>query len=205
MKQVNKRVNIKHILTFCIVLFAFIANGQDNNKYEEFIIRDKIYKPGCTWLKFGVGVGYNWYLNETEKNANLAVSFRIKKIFLQTGYHVSSDMFFTQRSYQKLNDLYLATGWRRETIKSNTSVFVGPSFSYGSTFDHYSTFNGVRDKKWYRGFDQFGLFISTEYTFKIYYDLGLGVSAYGSINKYYSVTGLQVHIYFSGAFKGEIK
>jgi hypothetical protein len=204
MKKVNKRFNIKHILPFCIVLFAFVAKGQ-SDKYEEFIIKDKIYKPGCTWLKFGVGMDFDWYQQEAESNANLAVSFRIKNMYWQTGYHVSSDKFFTERSYQKLNDLYLAPGLRRETNKSNASIFIGPSYAYGSTFDHYSTYNGVTDKKWYRRFNQIGLFGSVEYTLKIYYDLGLGLSVYGSINKYYSVTGFQVHIYFSGAFKGAIK
>jgi len=202
-KQVNKRINIRYFLSLCLILLAFIASSQ-NDKYEEFIIKDKIYKPGCTWLKFGIGTGYNWNRQEGESNANLAISFRIKNLYLQTGYHVSSDMFFTQRSYQKLNDLYLAPGWRRETLKSNISVFAGPSFAYGGTFDHYCYTNGIT-LKYYRGFNQIGLFGSAEYTFKIFYDLGFGVSIYGSYNKYYSVTGIQAHFYFSGAFKGAIK
>jgi len=202
-KQVNKRVNIKYFLPLCLVLIAFIASGQ-NEKYEEFIIKDKIYKPGCSWLKFGTGMGLNWSRREVENNANLTFSFRTKNIYWQTGYHVSSDKFFTQRSYQKLNDLYIATGWRKETTKSNISVFAGPSFVYGSTFDHYSISNGFVSK-WYRGFNQFGLFGSIDYTFKIFYDLGLGFSLYGSYNKFYKVTGIQAHFYFSGAFKGAIK
>ena len=172
--------------------------------YEKFIIKEKIYKPGSSWLKFGTGTGFNWSRYKAENNANITVSFRIKNMYLQTGYHVSSDKFFTQRSYQKLNDLYLAPGWRRETRKSNFSIFAGPSLAYGGTFDHYSTSNGVTSK-WYRGFNQIGLFGSVEYTFKIFYDLGFGVSLYGSYNKFYKVTGIQVHFYFSGAYKGAIK
>jgi len=198
------KIDIKNYLLLCFVFFILSASGQ-KERYEEFIIKDKIYKPGSSWLKFGTGMGYSWYREAIEYNTNLAVSVRIKNVYLQTGYHVSSDKFFTQRSYQKLNELYLAPGWRKETLKSNISIFAGPSFAYGGTFDHYSTLNGVITKTWYRGFNQIGLFASAEYTFKIYYDLGFGISVYTSFNKYYNVTGIQAHFYFSGAFKGEIK
>lgn len=202
-KNLKVKTGIKYLLFIVMLFFAFTVKGQDN-KYEEFIIKEKIYKPGCSWLKFGVGVGYNWKHKENEQNLNLAFSFRAKNTYIQAGYHVSSDEFVTKGSGQKLNDIYVALGKRKETLKYNLSIFGGPSFAYGANFDHYSVINGVTSK-WYKGFSDIGLFASAEYTYKLFYDMGLGVSIYSSINKNYFVSGIQLHIYFSGAFKGQIK
>jgi len=197
------KIQVKYLLLFVTLFFVFTANGQ-GDKYEEFIIKDKIYKPGCSWLKFGVGNGYCWNRKVPEMNANLSFSTRIKNTYLQIGYHSSSDKFFTMRSSQRLNDLYLAIGKRKESLKYNLSVFGGPSYAYGGNFDHYSFTNGYT-YKWYKGFTEIGLFASAEFTYKIFYDMGIGISLYSSYNKSYKVSGVQLHIYFSGALKGQIK
>lgn len=197
------KVDIKYLLLFVTLFFMFSAKGQDD-KYEEFIIKDKIYKPGCSWLKFGLGTGYNWKRYDSEQNLILAFSFRAKNVYIQTGYHATSDEFITKGSYQKLNDIYVALGKRKETLKYNISAFIGPSYAYGGNFDHYSIINGTTTK-WYKGFSEIGLFVTAEYTCKIFYDLGIGVSLYSSINKSYFVSGAQLHIYLSGALKGQIK
>jgi hypothetical protein len=97
--------------------------------------------------------------------------------------------------------MYLAAGWRRETQKSNLAVFGGVSRAYGANFHHADSLG----RNYYRGFTAPGFYASVDYTFKIFYDLGLGVSLFESVNRSYNVTGIQLHVYFSGAFKGEIK
>lgn len=176
-----------------------MAIGQ-NDKYEEFIIGDKIYKPGSAWFKLSSGPSYNLNLETIESSSNLSYSFRVKDSYFQLGYHTSSNTFFTLRSYQKLNDLYVSYGIRRETKKTNISAFAGPSFSYGG---HYFDTDPYGRKR-YKGFTQLGLIINAEYTMKIFYDLGLGISAFGSFNRNYRVIGIQVHLYLSGALKGKI-
>ncbi len=197
------------MITYCkivisyLCVFIFFSNyliAQDN-KYEEIIINNKIYKPGSGWLKVGEGYSYNSSLKSNEINTIVSLSFRIKNNYLQIGYHVSSDRFISQYTYQKLNNFYIATGLRKETEKKNISFFVGPSYSYGGyLFDNDSIGN-----KRYRGFSEIGFVAVADYTFKIFYDLGFGLSAYSSVNKNYTVFGIQAHFYFSGAFKGEIK
>lgn len=172
-----------------------------NEKYEEFILGEKIYKPGCGWFKVASGSSYNLKRDAYESNTNLCYSFRIKDSYFQLGYHVSSDVFFTMRSYQKLNDLYISYGWRKETNKSNISVFAGPSFAYGG---YYFDTDSINNKR-YKGFSQVGIIANAEYTKKIYYDLGIGISLFGSYNKNYKVVGIMLHVYFSGAYKGQIK
>lgn len=197
------------MITSCKILFLFVclftffssALVAQDNKYEEIIINNKIYKPGSSWLKIGEGIGYNSSLKSNELNTLISISFRIRNTYLQIGYHLSSDKFISQYTYQKLNNLYVATGWRKETEKYNLSLFAGPSYSYGG----YWFDNDSIGEKRYKGFSEVGFIAVADYTFKIFYDLGFGLSLYGSINKNYTVFGVQAHFYFSGAFKGEIK
>jgi hypothetical protein len=193
-------IRIVNLIIFIIfILLSYSLKGQEN-KYEEFIIGDKIYKPGCGWIKVGLGSSYNIKLKTNEKNINLSYSFRVKDSYFQLGYHASSDVFFTLRSYQKLTDLYGAMGLRKESKKYNISAFAGPSYAYGGYYFDADSLG----KKRYKGFTDLGIVVNAEYTRKIYYDLGLGLSLFGSFNKSYSVIGIQVHIYFSGAFRGQI-
>ena len=193
----------KNFILIIFVFSALFSIGQ-NEKYEEFIIKDKIYKPGSSWLKIGEGYSYHSALGAFEFSTVISYSIRIKNNYIQCGYHVSSEKFFTKHVYQKLNDFYLAGGWRKETQKANISAFIGPSYAYGATFHHVVDTGGVYNK-YYKGFSEIGFYGSLDYTVKIFYDLGFGISLYGSVNRDYNVIGLQAHFYFSGAFKGEIK
>jgi hypothetical protein len=193
---------VKNILFVVIVIHAnfLICQAQDD-KYEEFIMGNKIYKPGCGWFKIGFGKSYNFKLNTIETNSNLCYSFRIKKYSFQLGYHVSSDQFITARTLQRLNDLYFSTGLRKESEKSNISIFTGPSYAYGAHYLHTDSMG----EKYYRGFTRIGWIINIEYTRKIFYDLGLGLSMFASINNRYQVSGLMLHLYLSNAYRGQIE
>lgn len=195
----------KYILILIIaILCSNLTNAQQDSTNEEFIIGNKIYKGGSNWLKISQGVGYHFWLGQLEYNTTLAYSFRIKKLYFQLGYHVTSDEFFTKPSLQKLNDIYLCIGKRKEQKKYNLAYFGGLSYAYGATLDHREWNNGVISN-WYRGFAKPGLFGTIDYTYKLTYDMGIGLSLYGSINQYYNVLGLQLHFYLSGAYKGQIK
>lgn len=195
----------KYIL---ITIFTFIIvniiSAQNDTIFEEFIIGNKIYKRGSNWLKISEGIGYHFSLQQVEYNTTIAYSFRIKKFYFQLGYHVSSDVFFTKPSLQKLNDIYICSGIRKEHRKADFASFVGISYAYGATFDHSEWKNGTTSN-WYRGFACPGLFITIDYTYKFTYDMGIGISTYGSINQQYNVVGLQLYFYISGAYRGQIK
>ncbi len=190
------------LFTLLLLQKTFISFAQENN--EEFIIGNKIYKSGSNWFKIAQGVGFHIYLNEFEYNTTFAYTIRIKKIYTQFGYHVSSDVFLTKATLQRLNDLYLTIGLRKEKRFLNIAAFGGFSYAYGGTLDHTEWKDG-KLTKWYRGFTQPGLFGTIDFSFKPLYDVGFGLSLYGSINKYYNVLGVQLHFYLSGAYKGIIE
>ena len=81
------------------------------------------------------------------------------------------------------------------------AFFIGPSLAYGSKFYQYDP---IDDENEYIGFTKLGLYANFDYTYKISYDLGVGVSIYNSYNSEYHIYGFQIHVYFSGAFRKEI-
>lgn len=199
-------MKFKHVFfilfTFLFLSISYYSLAQEKN--EEFIIGNKIYKTGSNWFKIAQGVGYHVWLNQFEYNTTFAYSIRIKNIYTQIGYHVSSDVFLTKPTLQRLNDIYLTLGLRKEKRYYNLAAFGGLCYAYGGTLDHTEWKDG-KLTKWYRGFSQPGLFGTIDFSFKPIYDVGIGLSLYGSINKYYNVAGIQLHFYLSGAYKGIIE
>lgn len=192
---------IRILYILCLLLVPIIAYTQND---EEFIIGNRIYKANSNWFKISQGMSYHFMLGEKEYNTTLAYSFRIKNKWFRAGYHVSSDKFFIKPSMQRLNDLFFLYGIRKEANKFNISTFAGLTFAYGGTFHHAEWSNGTLTK-WYVGFNQIGLFGTVDFTFKPTYDLGIGLSLFGSVNKKYNVVGIQLHIFLSGAYKGKIE
>ncbi len=188
------------VLIFCVAI-ASIAQNNDN----EFIIGNKIFKPNTNWFKLGQGISYHFSLKQIELNTTLAYSFKLKKQWFQAGYHVSSDRFFIKPSMQRLNDVFVAYGLRKETMHWNIAAFAGLSFAYGGTYHHSEWGIDGSETKWYKGFNQLGVFGTIDITFKPVYDMGIGISIFGSYNKRYEVAGILVHLYLSGGYKGKIE
>ena len=194
MKNFNKILNI----FVCILSLSLNSYAQEEDK--EFVIDSTIFKKGSNWISISAGTGYNYGLKTQETNADVSLQLQIKKVCLQTGYHISSDEFFLNRSLQKLNDFHLGVGVRSENTLTNFAVFGGPSYSFGSSYDGYNS----DSIKTYKGFGTLGFYSDVQFTYKLFYDVGLGISLYSSLSKNYQVIGVQVHLYFSGAYKGRI-
>lgn len=186
-------------ILFCI-FFATNLLAQDSEIFEH---NRNVFKTEDRWLTFGVGGTLNTELQEREINIDLAFHQRIWKLYFQTGYHRNSDEFVYNFNMQKsnsvrvMNDLYLGTGLRISRLYSNVTFFVGPSYSYGSklySVDSLGNDTGII-------YDALGLYTNFNFTYKLAYDLGIGVTLYDSYNKDYHVYGFRIHLYFSGAFR----
>lgn len=203
-----KKVLILLPLSF---LISFTVTGQENEQKKKssetpdstivlgkgrIVHKNRIYRQNASYLTAAYGAGYGFESRMIEQNMTLSFQYFVKKVGLQLGYHSSSDNKIWWRSYQKLNDLYLGAGKRWEGTRYNLSVFGGPGYAYGS----YIAWNEERQKEWAYGFSTLGFHAELQATYKISYDIGIGLSLYTSANTYYSVTGAQLHLFFSTAF-----
>jgi hypothetical protein len=208
LKNMFKKICILLPLSF---LIGFTLIGQEQEKKKKLssevdstivlgkgrlVINDRIYRQNAPYLTFGYGAGYGFQSDSLEQNMSLSFQYFFKKFGLQIGYDASSDMKIWWRSYQKLNELFLGVGKRWESTHFNFAIFGGPSYAYGS----YVAWNEERQKEWAYGFATLGFHTEFLATYKITYDIGMGLSVYASANPYYSAAGAQVHLYFSTAF-----
>jgi hypothetical protein len=204
LRNMNKKIWILLPLSFFI---AFSVFGQEAEKKKSsgespdstiilgkgrIVYKNRIYRQNASYLTMGYGAGYGFESKQVEQNMSLSYHQFIKKIGLQIGYHSSSDTKIWWRSYQKMNDLFLGVGARAEGTRYNLSVFGGPSWSYGSYWI-------VRDSS-YHSFRNIGFHAEAQATYKIAYDIGVGLSVYTSLNRDYSVVGAEVHLFFSTAY-----
>ncbi len=183
-----QKKKLKILLIFITISFSIFSQT------DEFITnKGEKYKKASNWLSVRYGIGYNQISEVNEENLMLDYHFKIRKWYFDAFYHFSSDKYFQKRSNQKLSDIGIGTGYRVETKKTNFSVFGAPSLAYGS--------RKKAGEDFYLMFETIGFVANVEYVYKFFYDIGIGINLYTSYNKYSWTNGLQLSLYFSGAYR----
>jgi len=199
----NKKLLIL-LSVFCLAGLTVI--GQENDKKStntenpdsvyvigkgRIVYKNKIYRQNAPYLTAGYGAGYSFESKKIEQDMSASFQYFFPKFGLQIGYHTSSDTKIWWKSYQKLNDLFLGVGKRWENTRYNFAVFGGPTWSYGNYLVTDST---------YQGFHSLAFRGEALATYKLSYDVGVGLSLCTSVNKDYSTVAAQIHLFFSTAF-----
>lgn len=165
-------------------------------KDGRFIFNEKIYKKNSSYLTLAYGAGKNFTHDGIEQDMMFSYHHFLGDIGIGMGYHASSDIQVWMKSWHKLNDFWFGAGWHYERLRYNLGVFVGPSFAYGQ----YLAFDDVKQKEYSYYFRGIGAVAEVQMTYRLFYDMGVGLSLYGSLNNNYSVAGAQLHLFFSTAF-----
>lgn len=214
----NKRLLLTILLAICTLLLIAQTDNtapratKEKSKYDKMFgevqYGDKIYKKGSNWLTFGMGVSYKINYEPTyEKGLNrtmaLAYHFRYKAMYFNVGWHFSGEYFFFESWYNsdlrirpmhQLNDFHAGAGLRFEDRWYHFGFFIGPAWAIAwVTNPDIPTSSIIKNT--------IGGHVEVQATFKFLYDLGIGVSLFGSFNKYYQVIGVQGHFYLSGAYR----
>lgn len=197
---------------FLCFMWGFMLKAQHETDPEsEFILFGRHYIPDSPWWTIGTGYGYNFSEKVFEPNLLIDVHFRVKeKHYFGVGFLTSreqfldneTDAFFLPHAYNNysLNSFHAMYGWRGENIKHNYAFYFGPAINWG--YDYQLTdASGI---VFHRPYLEPGVYMSLQYSRKLFYDLGLGLSLWSCLNKSYQVAGLTLHFYFSTAFKREL-
>ncbi len=208
------RTKFLFLLPLSFLIFSTVS-GQETEKKKSFfqkadttvvlgkgrvVVGNRIYRQNSPYVILAYGAGYSFKSSQAEQNMTLSYQYFFDKLGLQVGYHSSSDSKIWWRSNEKLNDLFIAAGTRWESSRMNVAAFAGPSWAYGSYPVWLIPPGDSVAKQYPLRFKNPGLHAEIQATYKIFYDLGVGLSLYGSVNKEYSVVGAQLHLYFSTAF-----
>lgn len=206
---------MKHFLIIIsLILITIVSYSQEQNprtqtatdhlskwdkKFGEVKYKDKVYRQGSNWFDFGLGYAYNIDKKSFDNTFTMAYHYRYKGVYFNGGFHYTTQQLFdikplrVLRPMEFLLDIYLGAGLRTEGRWHHIGFFIGPSFA--TTLISRPDDSKISDLKF-----QLGAYVKTEIIFKLFYDLGLGVSVFGSFNKRYQVAGLQITFYFSNAF-----
>lgn len=172
-----------------------------DKKFGEVKYKNNVYKKGSNWFSFGLGGGYHIGSDSWNQSFALAYHYRFRGVYFNAGWHYSTSKLIGVQNHKLrilhqmefLNDFHLGAGLRTEGRWHNIGFFIGPSCATtlipNSENSAVSTFH-----------TQLGAYVETEFIFKYLYDMGIGVSLFGSFNKRYQVAGLQLTFYFSNAF-----
>ncbi len=210
----NRMIKIKYpllLVIFSLASFNLFAQVETKNPTSEFIFRGRHYIPGSPWLNVGAGYGYNFTEEQGEPNFFVDMHYQLKsKHCLGLGFATSRDQIldsdganiFLPHNYVRhsTNSLHTTYGRRIERMGHNLGFFIGPAYNWGYIFD-YTDADG---QDFHSPYGEFGVYANINYSYKLFYDVGVGASLWASYCNSYSVVGLSLHLYFSTAFKRQL-
>jgi len=179
-------------LSFSSVLFA--QPKGDFDKKKEITYDGKRYRVFNNYITAGGGSCYNNFIQNTNLNIGADFNYHIQKIYFQTGGFLAGSYFGNYNHLQ----IHTAFGKRFEMKKFNMAGYLGGSYA----FINRPIIDTVLKETRARTLNPFGIHAAVQFTYKYKYDLGIGICLFSDINKYQSVYGLRLELYFSGAFLG---
>ena len=209
---------MKHCLYLCILSLIILctnvkAQVDEINPTSDFIYRGNHFLPGSPWLIVGTGYGKNFSENTIEPNfmVDFHYQFEKKNQCIGFGYLTSRDQFLTEGNSglfvpniylrHSTNSLHGMYGIRFErNIRHSFAGFLGPSYNWG----YRHAFTDTAGYDYHIKYNEVGFYASLQYSYKIFYDLGVGVSVWASYCESYQVVGFAIHLYLSSAFKRKI-
>lgn len=202
----------KHLIFCCLLCYlitnnTLIAQNKDSiivaidstrikteSKPIIYFINGNNYRSPNNYFTIGTGLGYK--INTPQKITSpisMAFNFRVKSNYIQFGF-LRSDVasVLTKRSNIYMNEFRFGLGKRKESLNTNLAFFVGANRATGHLNDSLR-------------FMQYGMYTELQYTHKVFYDIGVGASLFGTFNKSFQMVGIRLEFYFSNAFIKEKK
>jgi hypothetical protein len=196
-------------VVFFLLALIQVKAQTDIDPDAEFIYKGNHYVPNSPWCTVGMGYGYNISEKTGEPNLMFDVHLKLKKPqYLGFGFMTSRERFFYnfdtivyahRWNKESVNSLHVMYGIRGEDIRRNYAVFIGPAVNWG--YDYLPSDSLPNMHKTYI---EPGLYLTLQYTHKIFYDIGVGATLFANVCKTSQVIGVTFNFYLSTAFKRKI-
>lgn len=187
---------LQYFLIFLLFSTALFSQPKgDFDKKKEITYDGKRYRVFNNYITAGGGSCYNNYIQNTNLNIGADFNYHIKKFYFQTGGFLAGSYFGNYNHLQ----IHTAFGKRFEMKKFNMAGYLGGSYA----FINRPIVDTVLKETRSRTLNPLGIHAAVQFTYKYKYDLGIGICLFSDINKYQSVYGLRLELYFSGAYLGD--
>jgi len=172
-------------------VYAQEKQRQDELKLER-TIRGNRFKMFNNYINFGTGLGRGIESSKGWNPTAIEYNFHIKRSYFMFGYQ-RTDLsgLLNKPKRNRMNDIHLCYGFRRETKALNIAYYGGISRPWGIMNDTLS-------------FKTIGVYAEAQLVRKLFYDVGAGISIFGHYNQYMSLFGIRIDIFLSGAYQGKL-
>ena len=162
------------------------------DKKQEIVLQNKRYRIYNNYVTGGVGKCYNSSWQDLETSTSLDYNFHLKRNRFQTGFLLAGPSFRNNNVIQ----LHAGMGYRLERCNYHWAVYGGVSYSDGYRLQSSSVPDSVFK------FSTIGVYSNLQFFYKLKFDYGLGVSAFIDANTREVLTGINIQLFLSGAYKG---
>ena len=164
---------------------------QDDLKKER-TIRGNRFKVFNNYVNFGTGLGRAIESSKGWNPTAVEYNFHIKRSYFMFGYQ-RTDLsgFLNKPKRNRMNDLHLCYGFRKESKVLNVAYYGGISRPWGIMNDTLS-------------FKTIGIYAEAQFVRKLFYDVGAGISIFGHYNNFFPLFGVRIDIFLSGAYQGKM-
>ena len=207
-----------YILLFSTAWFCAIAQGnksafgdspgsllkslykEEYSRKKEIKLDGKKYRIYNNYVTVGAGKGYNSGWNEGLFTSAVDFNFHLQKTYFQMGGLLQG------RSYgdNQLIQLHFCAGYRKESYNYFWAAYGGLSYTDGF-FPLYLKNTTGGDSTVIQSVKQIGLYAAVQAFYKVKFDYGIGFTLFGDVNQQEYMVGLRLELFFSGAFRGNIR
>ncbi len=197
-KHLKNNCRLRSIGLICLLILFGLGdvNAQEKQREDELkkerTIRGNRFKVFNNYVNFGTGFGRGIENNKSWNPTAVEYNFHIKRSYFMFGYQ-RTDLsgFINKPRRNRMNDLHLCYGFRKETKVLNIAYYGGISRPWGIMNDTLS-------------FKTYGVYAEAQFIRKLFYDVGAGISIFGHYNQYMSLFGIRIDIFLSGAYQGKM-
>lgn len=163
------------------------------NRKKEIVYDNKRYRVYNNYVTLGYGYANNSHRKANHIAVNADFNFHIQKQYFQFGAVLSGKSIWQK----DVIILHLGAGYRKETATLNFAAFGGISYSEGFYLQKTDSVTYVSYKK------APGFYAAVHAHYKPKFDYGIGAGAFVETNKYQTIIGVRIELFFSGAYRGE--
>ena len=194
-----KNENLRKSISVCFLLLLFglskvVAQEkqrQDDLKKER-TIRGNRFKVFNNYVNFGTGLGRAIESSKGWNPTAVEYNFHIKRSYFMFGYQRTDiSGFLNKPKRNRMNDLHLCYGFRKESKVLNVAYYGGISRPWGIMNDTLA-------------FKTIGIYAEAQFVRKLFYDVGAGISIFGHYNNFFPLFGVRIDIFLSGAYQGKM-
>jgi hypothetical protein len=174
---------------------------EEYSRKKEIKLDGKKYRIYSNYLTAGAGKCYNSIWNETMLATAIDFNFHLNKQYFQIGGQLLGSSF----GNNQLAQAHLGTGYHKESYKYFWSAYGGLCLTDGYYPRVGKDINGNDSLLPLGTMKEVGIYAAFQAFYKIKFDYGIGGTLFADANSKEYTIGLRIELFFSGAFRGNIR